>query len=150
MAGVHPIREAHDAARHRLADATQRYTRGRQAVVELLATADAPATINELLERDGTLSQSSVYRNLALLESVGVVHRIVTTDEHARFELAEDVTGQHHHHLVCTSCGIVLDVLLPVALEEQLHRALADAARAHRFRGDHHRVDLSGRCVGCS
>ena len=35
-----------------------------------------------------------MYRNLSVLERAGVVQRIVTTDEWARYELAEDLTDR--------------------------------------------------------
>lgn len=144
------LSELHEIALQRLRSHEQRYTRNRRSVVELLATAPAPSTISELLDRDDVLAQSSTYRSLAVLEEAGVVHRIITTDEHARFELTEDVTGAHHHHLVCIGCGVVLDVTLPDRLEDDLHKALAAAATAERFSGEHHRVDLVGRCQDCS
>ena len=46
----------------------------------------------------GSLPQSSAYRNLAVLEACGVVHRVAGTDELARFERAEDLT--EHTRLV--------------------------------------------------
>lgn len=144
------LSEVHELALTRLRAVDQRYTRNRRLVVELLATAAAPATISELLEQDIELAQSSTYRSLTVLEDAGVVHRIVTTDDHARFELTEDVTGAHHHHLVCTGCGVVLDVTLPESLEHDLHGALAKAAADHRFAGQHHRIDLVGLCQGCA
>ena len=144
------LSEIHDIALRLLRGLDQRYTRNRRLVVELLATAQAPATIAELLDGDGVLAQSSTYRNLTVLEEAGVVHRIVTSDDHARFELTEDVTGRHHHHLVCVECGVVLDVTLPSDVEEHLHNALAAAASSEGFSGEHHRVDLVGRCRQCS
>jgi Fe2+ or Zn2+ uptake regulation protein len=141
--------ELHDAVAQRLRRLDQRYTSGRRAVVEVLSGADDPLTIPQILHRDRRLAQSSVYRNLAVLEEAGVVHRIVTTDDHARFELAEELTGDHHHHLVCTTCGTVLDVALPATVDLQLDRALRRAARARAFVADHHRVDLVGTCAGC-
>ncbi len=149
MAGL-SLSELHEIALQRLRTLDQRYTRNRRSVVELLATAPAPATISELLNRDDVLAQSSTYRNLAVLEEAGVVHRIITTDDHARFELTEDVTGAHHHHLVCIGCGIVLDVTLPDRLEDDLHAALASAAASEGFSGEHHRIDLVGHCRACS
>ncbi|HEX3605982.1 MAG TPA: metal ABC transporter permease, partial [Candidatus Dormibacteraeota bacterium] len=47
-------------------------------------------------------------------------------------ELAEDLLG-HHHHLVCSGCGIMLDVELPADLEREIERALAAVARRQRF-----------------
>ena len=143
------VSEVHEVALDRLRRVDQRYTRNRRLVVELLATAAAPSTISELLERNAVLAQSSTYRNLTVLEEAGVVSRIITGDNHARFELTEDVTGTHHHHLVCTGCGIVLDVTLPAPVEDALQEALFGAAAANGFVGEHHRVDLVGHCAAC-
>ncbi len=143
------VTEIHQTALARLGRLDQRYTGNRKTIVTRLAGADAPLTISELLGSDPSLSQSSTYRNLAVLEEAGVVHRIVTAADHARFELTEEVTGTHHHHLVCADCGVVLDVTLPDRVESALHEALAEAAAAHDFTGAHHRVDLVGHCGAC-
>ena len=112
--------------------AEQRYTRARRALVDVLAAADPPLSLPQLLERGRSLAQSSAYRNLVVLERAGVVHRIVTADEFARYELAEDLTG-HHHHLICTQCGDVRDFTVSSDVEADLGRALADVAAEHGF-----------------
>lgn len=147
MAG---LSEIHDVALQRLRDVDQRYTGNRRCLVEALAETDAPLTITELLDARTDLAQSSAYRNLAVLEEAGVVHRIVTSSDHARFELTEAITGAHHHHLVCTECGIVLDMTLPDELEVLLHDALTAVAERATFHGEHHRIDLLGRCNPCA
>lgn len=91
--------QVHDAAATRLRSADQLYTSGRRELVQLLTTVGRPATIPELLELRPKLTQSSVYRNLAMLEEVGVVQKVVSSDDRARYELAEDLMG-HHHHLI--------------------------------------------------
>ena len=141
--------DLHDAVGVRLGDDDQRYTAGRRELVELLAAAHRPLTVAEVLERADGLTQSSVYRNLSLLEHAGVVHRVVTEDEFARFELAEDLTGHHHHHLVCSSCGTVDDFTLDASLEEALDDALASAASTVGFEVRQHRLDLVGTCRRC-
>ena len=141
--------ELHDAVGVRLGDDDQRYTSGRRALVDLLADAHRPLTVAEVLERADGLTQSSVYRNLSLLERAGVVQRVVTDDEFARFELAEDLTGHHHHHLVCSSCGTVDDFTLDPALESALDAALGSAATSAGFDVRHHRLDLVGTCRRC-
>src|SRR3546814_3892414 len=90
------MQDLHDTAGERLAADKQSYTARRRALVELLASVDQPLTIPQLLERQPDMAQSSVYRNLAVLEAAGVVHRIVTSEEFARYELTEDLTGHHH------------------------------------------------------
>jgi len=139
----------HTIAADRLRGDGQRYTTQRRALVDLLAEVAQPLTIPQLLERQHGLAQSSAYRNLAVLERAGVVHRIVTTDEFARYELAEDLT-HHHHHLICSSCGEVTDFEVSPTVEHELETALARVARRAGFQVRTHRLDLVGTCASCS
>lgn len=142
-------RSAHEEAAALLRQIGQRYTSGRRALVEVLARGGRPLTIREILERDRTVPQSTAYRNLALLERAGVVQRIVTNDEFARFELAEDM-AEHHHHLVCAACGTVRDFTVSADLEAALGRALSRAARRNGYTVDRHRLDIIGTCGACA
>lgn len=139
----------HDTIELRLRRAGQRYTSGRRRLVDALCAAGAPLTLPQLLDAGDRLAQSSAYRNLAVLEQVGVVTKIVGAGDHASFELAEDLTGHHHHHLVCSACGEVEDFALTTAAERQLARALAEAAKAARYEVEGHRLDVVGRCASC-
>lgn len=144
------LNDIHTLAATRLAASSQRYTANRRQLVEILTSSAGPLTIAGILTGQSELAQSSAYRNLTVLEEAGVVQRIVTSDDHARFELTESITGHHHHHLICDGCGVIFDVTLPAALEEQLEAALAIRASELAFDGDHHRVDLVGSCRTCS
>jgi Fe2+ or Zn2+ uptake regulation protein len=141
--------DLHATATARLRADGQRYTSRRRALVDLLAEIDQPLTIPQLLEQRRDMAQSSVYRNLAVLERAGVVHRIVTADEFARYELAEDLT-EHHHHLICASCGDVTDFTVPEAVEQDLEAALAKVAKRTGFLVTDHRLDLVGTCPRCA
>lgn len=141
--------DLHATATARLRVDGQRYTARRRALVDLLAEVDQPCTIPQLLELGSGMAQSSVYRNLAVLERAGVVHRIMTTDEFGRYELAEDLT-EHHHHLICETCGDVTDFTLPADAEADLEAALMRVARRTSFRAQHHRLDLVGTCPRCA
>jgi Fe2+ or Zn2+ uptake regulation protein len=138
---------AHEVAA-RLHDVRQRLTPKRAAIVDVLAAASRPLTIPEILVAGDRLAQSSVYRNLVLLEDAGVVHRVVTTEEFARYELAEALTG-HHHHLICSACGRVEDVPASSVLEASLADAVAQVDQATGFRTKAHRIDLVGLCRDC-
>ncbi len=143
------VTNVHQMAATKLASVNQRYTTNRRLVVDALLTLPGPATIAEVLDACPQLAQSSTYRNLVVLEEVGAVHRIVTSDDHARYELSEEITGHHHHHLICDGCGVILDVTIDASVEAALEAALAKAAAHLRFTGVHHRVDLIGVCNGC-
>lgn len=139
----------HDTAAARLRRVEQRYTAGRRALVDALGGAGRPLAIADLLTAQPVAAQSSVYRNLSVLEAAGVVRRVQGEDEFSRFELAEDLT-RHHHHLLCSSCGLVADYQLPSSLERALGRAVSDVAETTGFVAHDHRVDLVGLCAACA
>lgn len=132
-----------------LAESDQRYTRGRRRLVGLLADAGRPLTAPELLERDADLTQSSLYRNLDLLEQVGLVRRVnVGPTDHARYELSEPLLG-HHHHLICLRCGVAIDVHLSDTFEHEIDTTLHQAASAAGFEALNHTLDVHGFCSNC-
>ncbi len=147
-AGAMDHEQVHDEVTRRLAGVGQRYTTNRRVVVDLLVSAGAPVTLPDLLASRTDLSQSSTYRSLAVLEEAGAIRRLVTGPDHARFELAEDLSA-HHHHLVCRSCGAIIDFELDATIEARLDRVLASIAETHAFRAEHHTLDLVGHCSTC-
>jgi Fe2+ or Zn2+ uptake regulation protein len=140
--------DPHAVVARRLAAVGQRYTAGRRELIDALVSAATPLTIGELLER-ASLPQSSAYRNLAVLERAGAVRRVMTDEDFARYELAESLT-EHHHHLICSSCGRVEDVTIPQALEADVDRTVARLARRSGFATVAHRLDLIGTCRDCA
>ena len=141
--------DVHEQAAASLDRYEQRYTQGRRRLVELLAGAGRPVTLPDLLGLDRSLPQSSVYRNLEVLERVGLVSRITTGPDHAHYELAEPLLG-HHHHLICISCGQVTDVQLGDEVEVLVDQALHVVAERAGFTQLHHQLDLHGRCEDCT
>jgi Fe2+ or Zn2+ uptake regulation protein len=141
--------DVREAVATRLRSVGQRLTTNREALLDTLSAAPRPLTIPEILARREGLAQSSVYRNLVVLEEAGIVHRVVGADEFARWELAEDLTG-HHHHLICASCGRVEDVPASAGLERSVAAAAAAITRTTGFHTQRHRVDLVGVCRRCA
>ena len=68
-------------------------------------TADAVAEV--VRTEIGAISLQSVYDALGLLVSEGLLRRIQPSGSPARFE---DRVGDNHHHLICRTCGRVVDV----------------------------------------
>jgi Fur family ferric uptake transcriptional regulator len=141
--------DLHDTVELRLRASGQRYTGRRRQLIDILATAAQPLAIPDILRGHDDLAQSSVYRNLSGLEQAGVVRRVMTDDEHGRYELAEDLTG-HHHHLICQRCGQVRDLPLPSGFERSLDRTLDRVAGEAGFAEVEHRLDLIGVCADCA
>jgi Fe2+ or Zn2+ uptake regulation protein len=140
--------DLHLTASNRLRAVDQRYTRQRRELVDLLCEARHPRSIPEILAVQPKLAQSSVYRNLAVLTQAGVVRRVVAADDFARYELAEDLT-EHHHHLICSTCGGIEDFTASPQVERTVARTITDIADRTGFVSQHHRLDLIGTCAAC-
>lgn len=138
--------DVHEEAIRRLRLLDQRYTPSRRALVDLLAAAARPLAMPEILAAVA-VPQSSAYRNLTALCLAGVVTRLAG-DDAGRFELAEDLSG-HHHHLTCGSCGVVADVDALPSLERAVAQAAQAAAAQTGFEVSSHRLELEGRCPAC-
>jgi Fur family transcriptional regulator, ferric uptake regulator len=139
----------HDQVADRLSQEGQRYTSRRREVVELLQRAGRPLAMHEILGAASGLPQSSIYRNLVVLERVGAVTRYPTSGGHGLYELSEALVG-HHHHLVCTNCGRMEDLDVPPALEGDLERVVDAIAASRGFRPSGHRLELVGACADCN
>lgn len=141
--------DMHAVVTERLRAVGQRYTTKRRDLVSVLERAHEPLSTGEIVDRSAGLPQSSVYRNLSVLEHAGVVRRVITEEEFSRYELTEDFT-EHHHHLICSHCGRVEDVTVPADLELTMDRALDRLARGAGFAEVSHRLDLIGTCRNCA
>ncbi|WP_435874074.1 Fur family transcriptional regulator [Nocardia fluminea] len=90
----------------------------------------------------GTVSQQAVYDVLRALTSAGLLRRIQPMGTVARYETR---VGDNHHHLVCRSCGVIVDV----------ECAVGDAPCLSPFDGrgfvvDEAEVIYWGRCPDCT
>lgn len=132
-----------------LRDHDVRYTQGRRTVVHALADADGPRSAAELNDELGpAVPLSSLYRTLAVLEESGVVAPHFASKGLTRYELAEWLTG-HHHHLVCTECGTVEDVEVPPEVERQVRAIVDQIAGLASFAPTNHALEIDGRCTRC-
>lgn len=134
----------------RLREHDVRFTAGRRAVVAALARASGPMSAAELDEELGAdVPLSSIYRTLSVLEDAGVVAHHLGAKGLTRFELAEWLTG-HHHHLVCIDCGSVSDVDIPSSKEESVRSLVSEIAALASFSATDHALEIEGRCSRCA
>ncbi len=89
-------------------------TAQRLAVLRALS-ARPHATAEELVEvvrsEIGAVSRQAVYDALRMLVENGLARRIQPAGSPARFE---DRVGDNHHHLVCRTCGTMVDAACAV------------------------------------
>jgi Fe2+ or Zn2+ uptake regulation protein len=121
-----------------------RVTRPRLAVLAAVHEhphADTDA-IGQAARTHGDVSHQAVYDVLRTLTDVGLVRRIQPAGSVARYEAR---VGDNHHHLVCRSCGAIVDVDCAVGSAPCL-TASDDAG----YRIDEAEVVYWGRCPDCA
>jgi Fur family transcriptional regulator, ferric uptake regulator len=120
----------------------------RRAVVELLGRQDCCLTAQEIfdaLRADGRkVGIASIYRVLELLTEKGLLQRVDFGAGVARFEPAHS-SGEHHHHLVCSTCGRV-----EAFEDDELERALRKVESRTGYSVAGHDVVLRGTCGSCA
>ena len=120
----------------------QRFTSKKKDVLFVLQ--QKPQTVLEILraveQRNKIIDKVTIYRILASFVKIGIVKEINFGDKEARYEL---ITGNHHHHLVCESCGGIEDV----GLSEEIF--LEDIQKLSSFKIKRHSLEFFGTCKKC-
>jgi Fur family ferric uptake transcriptional regulator len=128
----------------RLKGAGKRLTPQRRLVldaVEQLGHATPDEVLAKARVAQPTLSLSTVYRNLEVLEELGLVRHAHLSD---RAPTYHSVGGHEHFHLVCRTCGAVISVG-PALLTPLLERLDVD----HGFVPDVGHLTVFGTCRDC-
>lgn len=89
----------------------------------------------------GAISRQAVYDSLNVLVEKQLVRRIQPAGSAARYE---DRVGDNHHHLICRSCGVTVDVDCAVGEVPCL-----TANDDHGFHIDEAEVIYWGYCPAC-
>jgi len=86
---------------------------------------------------------ATVYRTLTDLEKLGLVAKLETGSNPARYELASP-SSESHYHLVCRGCGKVIEVdgLIPKELQQAI-------ARLQDFEVSDYAIQIFGYCKDC-
>jgi len=135
----------------------------RRAVVELLDSQQCALTAVEIEDAlrggadgtegtegaDGTrarrrVSRASVYRILDELEQLRLVQRVETGQTMVRYERVCE-HEEHHHHLVCDECGVVM----PFS-DKALESAIETLSERVPLRVSEHEIVLHGSCRDCA
>ncbi len=124
-----------------------RSTAQRRLIVDTFFEAASHMTIEDLLNevrsRDKGIGYATVYRTLKLLAECGVAAERKFGDGLSRYELADDASA-HHDHLICESCGKIVE------FEEPRIEALQDeVALRYGFTISSHKHEMYGICAAC-
>ncbi|MGO4203903.1 Fur family transcriptional regulator [Rhodococcus sp. TAF43] len=127
-----------------LREAGLRVTAPRVAVLNAVAAnphSDAEEIAAEVRRQLGTVSTQGVYDVLGACVRAGLLRRIEPAGSPARYETR---AADNHHHLVCRSCGTVVDVDCVVG-----HAPCLEPSNDHGFEIDEAEVVFWGLCGGC-
>ncbi|GAB7046825.1 Fur family transcriptional regulator [Catenuloplanes indicus] len=122
-----------------------RVTRPRLAVLAALHDhphADTDTVISLVRTDQPMVSHQAIYDVLRALTDAGLVRRIQPAGATARYETR---VGDNHHHLVCRSCGAIVDVECVTGQAPCL-----TASDDHGFAVDEAEVVFWGTCPACS
>jgi Fur family ferric uptake transcriptional regulator len=128
----------------RLREAGYRLTAPRRAVLRVLENAGSHLRPDEVLQGARavypSLGRATVYRTLALLTGLGLLHPIYLGEGRSRVARVEE----GHHHLVCLSCGHSFNFTEchEMELEERI-------AEEFDFQVKGHLLEFYGLCADC-
>ena len=124
-----------------LRSAGVRMTKQRLAILQVLADTDSHPDANEIFHAafaaDSSISLSTVYRTMRILEERGAIQRHAFDDGRARFE---HVDGEHHDHLIDDETGKVIEFR-----SDKIERLQAEIAAELGYDIVRHKLELYGR-----
>ncbi len=118
-------------------------TAPRKQLYAVLST-NEPLTMQELQVLLPTIDKTTIYRTVALFESIGIVQRLQIGWKY-KIELSNQYQD-HHHHITCTECGQTVALPEDSIIEEQLNVL----ARAQGFTPKDHQLEVRGLCHQCA
>ena len=125
----------------------QRMTRQRATIAELLdATEDfrSAQQLHEVLRSRGeTTGLATVYRTLQAMADKGQIDVLRNADGENVYRRCERT--EHHHHLVCRSCGATIEIDGPTV---ETWATLVGST--HGFVDIEHTIELFGTCADCA
>lgn len=129
------------------ADRPVRPTRQRAAVSSVLDDLDefrSAQDIHAMLKARGErVGLATVYRTLQGLAQAAEVDVLRSADGEVVYRRC--ASGEHHHHLVCRSCGRTVEVAGP-AVERWAEKVAAE----HGFAEVSHTLEVFGTCAACA
>ena len=121
-----------------------RSTAQRRLVSDIFFKSIGHLSIEDMLEKVRAIDQgvgyATVYRTLKLLKDSGLAFERHFGDGISRYEVADE--GEHHDHLICMKCGLILE------FENHEIEELQDsvAEKLGGFKIMTHKLELYGLC----
>jgi Fur family ferric uptake transcriptional regulator len=122
----------------------------RRAVIHALTSSPdhlTPAAVFEkVIKNHPGIGLVTIYRTLRLLAELNLICEIHAGDNCPSYTAS---TPQHHHHLICSGCGKVVDFAGANTIEPSLSALEARLSHESGFRIDDHLLEFTGLCRVC-
>ena len=129
-------------------DNNQKFTKQRELIFNILKNSSqkhlTPEELFSIVHKDHKqVGIATIYRTLNIFEELGIVNKQEFTDQAYTYELI-DPTQDHHDHIICTSCGKILeDEFLSV---DEVKKSLKDQ---YDFDLSYYSLRIYGICSDC-
>jgi Fur family ferric uptake transcriptional regulator len=140
----------HETLRRHIKEQGLRLTPQRMMIAEAFfeLAAGEHLNIDELYrlvrERNPAIGYATVYRTLKLLEECDLAVAAQFGDKTTRFEPRNPDSEDHHDHIICTSCGLIVEFE-----NEEIEALQEQMAARYGFSLTHHKMELYGLCERC-
>jgi len=140
--------------RHRFQGQVGRWTMPREVILNLLSRTSKHMSAKEIyaaLHRMYPgIGLTTVYRTLDLLYRMGLIHKMDIGDGQSRYEFRSGEKKEHHHHLICTKCGKIIDYSDFIDEElELVNKVEKNLAQKYNFLVQDHNIEFYGLCEKC-
>lgn len=124
----------------------KKLTKSRQAILSILEESRLPITVAEIADRlkkaKAAVDLVTVYRNVAMLQELGLVNSVGLHEGQMRYEIHHG--REHHHHIQCRGCGQIVDLMLcPLKKLTEL------VEQQTKFAVEGHALEFFGWCPQC-
>jgi Fur family ferric uptake transcriptional regulator len=140
--------------RHRQQRQFERWTAPREAILDLMSRTSKHLSAKDiyaaLYRMYPGIGLTTVYRTLDLLVRMGLINKFTFGDGPSRYEyMSEDKKG-HHHHVVCSKCGKIIDYsdFLDDELE-LVNKTEKHLSEKYNFKVFGHSIEFYGLCEKC-
>jgi Fur family ferric uptake transcriptional regulator len=139
---------------HKFRGHALRWSALRESILELLSSASRHMSAKEihasLYKTNPNLGLTTVYRTLDLLSQMNFINKITLINRHGRYEFNRGDKEGHHHHLICTQCGKIINTKEFEEDEPALMKKTEEnLTKNYNFEIFNYYIDFFGLCSKC-
>lgn len=139
---------------HQFRGHVSRWTVPRNAILNLLSRTSkhmsAKDIYNTLYKDYPGIGLTTVYRTLDLLAKARLINKFNVGEGQSRYEFKSIDLKEHHHHLICKTCGQIINYSDFVDEElELIRKTERRLAQKYNFHVMDHNIEFYGICKNC-